>query len=121
MSAYKSALGLDSKHGNGAHASFIRSRLGAVAPKAAASYMAKDRYEAAKNAADTAVSSGAGGDPMVQRVRQGLEQQAGELYKSALRMKDEPDKANKLLERILAMVPPSSPWYSKAYKRLNSR
>jgi hypothetical protein len=121
MNAYKSALGLDSKHGEGAHASFIRSRLGAVAPKAAASYMAKEKYEAAKSAADTAVSSGAGGDPMVQRVRQGLEQEAGELYKSALRMKDEPDKANKLLERILQMVPPSSPWYSKAYKRLNTR
>jgi hypothetical protein len=92
-----------------------------VAPKAAASFMAKGKYEAAKSAADTAASTGAGSSPMVQRVRQGLERQAGELYKSALRMKDEPKKADKLLQRILDMVPPSSPWYSKAYKRRNAR
>lgn len=119
--SYKRALGLDKKFGGGEHSSFIRSKLSVVAPKAAAAYMAKGQFESAKSAADAAASYGAGQNPMVQRVREGLERKAEELYKSALRMKDNPGEADKLLKRILEIVPTDNAWYTKAYKRMTTR
>ena len=122
MAAYRQALNLDKKIGNSAHATYIRLKLGAVAPQAAASYMAQKRYEAAKKAADAAVNYGAGSSSTVKRVRNALERKAGEFYKAAAKIyKKKPNNAKKLLRRVIKMVPPDSPWYAKAYKALNSR
>lgn len=120
LSAYDQAYQLDKKVGDGAHSSFLRSKLSIVAPKAAASHMAKGRYEAAKSAADKAATYGAGSNAMVKRVRQGLERKAEEFYKDALRNKSKNKAAAKTsLQRILKMVPASSPSYKKAAKLLS--
>lgn len=122
MAAYRRALALDKRVGGSAHAAYIRIKLGQTAPKAAASYMAQKRYEAAKKAADSAVNYGAGADPTVKRVRQALERKAADFYKWALgKKKSNPPAAKKTLRRILQMVPPDSPYYAKAYKLLNER
>lgn len=122
MSAYKRALATDRKVGGGAHASYIRIKLGAVAPKAAAAYMAQRRYESAKSAADDAANYGSGSNSTVVRVRKALERKAGEFYQAALKLRSsKPDKARTLLRRVLKMVPADSPWYAKSYKLLNSR
>lgn len=122
MAAYGRALALDKRAGGGAHAAYIRIKLGQVAPRAAASFMAQKRYEAAKKAADAAANYGAGSNATVQRVRAALERQAADYYKSAIGMKkSKPSQAKDLLRRIIKMVPPDSPWYGKAYKLLNSR
>jgi len=122
MGAYLRALGLDKSSGGGAHAAFIRIKLGQVAPSAAASYMAQKRYEAAKKACDAAVNYGAGGDPTVRRVRAALERKAAEMYQAASKtIKKDPDGAKKLLRRVIKMVPPDSPNYASAYKLLNAR
>lgn len=122
MAAYRRALSLDKSVGNSTHATYIRLQLGAVAPLAAASYMAQKRYEAAKKAADAAVNYGAGANATVKRVRNALERKAGEFYQSAIKMKKKkPNSARKLLRRVIKMVPADSPWYAKAYKALNAR
>ncbi len=122
MASYRRALSLDKRVGDGVHATYIRLQLGRVAPKAAASYMAQRRYEAAKKAADAAVNYGAGGDPTVRRVRKALERQAATFYKSAMKTrKKNPASAKKLLRRVLKMVPADNPWYAKAYKVVNAR
>src|SRR5260221_3210493 len=59
LAAFRRALAADKQLG-GTHASMIRDKLGEVAPKAAAGFMAKGNYESAKQAADTAVNFGAG-------------------------------------------------------------
>lgn len=120
LSAYDQAYRLDKRVGGGAHSSFLRGKLSIVAPKAAASHMAKAKYESAKTAADKAAVYGAGNSAMVKRVRKGLESKAGEFYKSALRMKSkQPAKAKKTLQRIMKMVPAKSPSYTKAHKLLS--
>jgi hypothetical protein len=121
LTAYKRALAADKKLG-GAHASMIREKLGQVAPKAAAGFMAKGNYEAAKQAADTAVNFGAGSSPTVAQVRQSLERKAAELYASGMKiLKSQPDEAKALFRRVLKIVPPDSPSYQKAYKAVNAR
>ncbi len=120
MAAYRRALSIDKRAGKGQHATYIRTKLGEVAPKAAASFMAQKRYEAAKRACDAAVNYGAGSDPMVSRVRKALERKAGDFYKSAAKLrKSKPDQAKALLKRVLKIVPPDSPWYAKSYSALN--
>jgi len=100
----------------------IREKLGAVAPKAAAGFMAKGNYEAAKQAADTAVNFGAGSSATVTQVRQSLERKARELYANGQKLLEtRPDEGKALLRRVQKIVPPDSPWYIKAYKALNSR
>jgi tetratricopeptide (TPR) repeat protein len=122
MAAYGRALALDKRAGGGAHAAYIRIKLGQVAPRAAASFMAQKRYEAAKKAADAAANYGAGSNATVLRVRAALERQAADFYKSAISLKkSQPARAKALLRRIIKMVPPDSPWYGKSYKLLNSR
>ncbi|HUH01787.1 MAG TPA: FHA domain-containing protein [Kofleriaceae bacterium] len=122
MAAYGRALALDKRAGGGAHAAYIRIKLGQVAPRAAASFMAQKRYEAAKKAADAAANYGAGSNATVLRVRAALERQAADFYKSAIGLKkSNPARAKALLRRIINMVPPDSPWYGKSYKLLNSR
>jgi tetratricopeptide (TPR) repeat protein len=122
MTAYRRALALDKEIGNSVHAPHIRLQLGTVAPLAAASYMAQKRYEAAKKAADAAVNYGAGANAMVKRVRTALERKAGEFYQAAIKtQKNNPTDAKKLLRRVIKMVPADSPWYAKAYEKLNAR
>jgi hypothetical protein len=121
LTAYKKALAADKRLG-GTHASVVREKLGAVAPKAAAGYMAKGNYEAAKQAADTAVNYGAGSSPTVTGVRQSLERKAGQLYGEAQKLlAKKPEEAKQILRRIQKIVPRDSPWYQKAYKALNAR
>ncbi len=122
MAAYRRALALDKRTGDGAHAAYIRIKLGQVAPKAAASYMAQKKYVLAKKAADAAVNYGAGSHPTVKRVRSALERKATDFYKQAIGIKkSNPTGAKSLLRRVLHIVPPDSPWYAKAYKLLNAR
>ncbi|MCA9676236.1 MAG: hypothetical protein KC464_14450, partial [Myxococcales bacterium] len=121
LTAYKRALSTDKRLG-GTHASMIRDKLGQVAPKAAAGFMAKGNYEAAKQAADTAVNFGAGSSPTVAQVRQSLERKAAELYGNGMKlMKTKPDEGRAMLRRVLKIVPPDSPSYVKAYKAVNAR
>ncbi|RMH43350.1 MAG: FHA domain-containing protein [Deltaproteobacteria bacterium] len=121
MAAYRKALTIDRRSGGGAHARYIRLQLGEVAPRAAASFMAQKKYEAAKRACDAAVNYGAGADPMVARVRRGLERVAAGLYQEGVRLrKANPAKASGYLKRVLRIVPPDSPWYAKAYAALNA-
>ncbi len=121
LTAYKRALAADKKLG-GTHAPMIREKLGQVAPKAAAGFMAKGNYEAAKQAADTAVNFGAGSSPTIAQVRQSLERKAAELYASGVQlMKSKPDDGKAILRRVLKIVPPDSPSYQKAYKAVNTR
>jgi hypothetical protein len=121
LTAYKRALAADKKLG-GTHAAMVREKLGQVAPKAAAGFMAKGNYEAAKQAADTAVNFGAGSSPTVAQVRQSLERKAAELYANGMKlMKTSPEEGKALLRRVLKIVPPDSPSYQKAYKAVNTR
>ncbi len=122
MAAYRRALALDKRAGDGTHSAYIRIKLGQVAPRAAASYMAQKKYELAKKAADAAVNYGAGSQPTVRRVRDALERKSADFYKQAISIKkSNPKGAKSLLRRVLHIVPPDSPWYAKAYKLLNAR
>ena len=112
------ALSTDRKIGE-AHQSFIRQRLGPVAPKAAATFLARGKYEEAKRAADTAVNVGAGGTSTIAQVRRTLETKAGALYTAAAKqLAKHPEDSKAQLRRVMAMVPSDSPWYAKASKLL---
>jgi hypothetical protein len=120
LAAYKKAMAADRRAG-GAHQGFLRDKIADVAPRAAASYMAKQNYEMAKAAADDAVNVGAGGTPMIEGVRNSLDRRAGEFYATALKVqKSKPEDAKSLARRITKMVPSSSPWYAKAVKLLSA-
>ncbi len=121
FAAYSRALLADRRAG-GAQRSEIREKLGEFAPKAAASYMAKSNYEAAKRAADSAADYGEGSSPLVQQVRTSLEHKSGEFLATAQKMfPTAPEDAKGLLRRIMKMVAPDSPTYQKAYALLNTR
>jgi hypothetical protein len=114
--AFQKAYQADRRLG-AVHTDYLRAKLAQSSPKAAASFMARGNFEAAKRAVDTAVSVGAGASPTVQQVRQSLERKAGELYASGMKMlSSEPEDARALLRRVLKIVDASSPWYGKAYK-----
>lgn len=120
MVAYQEALKADQRSGKGAHASYLRSQIGKVAPKAALSYMQAGKFEAARAACDAAVNYGVGTDSTVAKVRQMLEAEAKKMYtKGAAMEKTDADEAKGLYRRILKMVPADSPWYTKAYAALN--
>jgi pSer/pThr/pTyr-binding forkhead associated (FHA) protein len=119
MAAYERALRLDQRSAAGAHGKLIRLHLSALAPKVPASHMAQGRFEAAREAILAAERYGAGDHPMVNRVREALERKAGEFYRSAYtQRKQAPAAARALLQRIVRMVPPSSPWHPKATRAL---
>jgi len=120
MTAYGDALRADGKNGKGAHAAYIRAQLAKVAPRAAVAHYDKQRYEQAKSACDAAMNYGAGTDPQVTRVRGLLESKAKELYAQALQaQRTDPARAKLLWGRVIKMVPPDSPWYTKAFAALN--
>ncbi|MCG8418639.1 MAG: FHA domain-containing protein [Proteobacteria bacterium] len=119
MRSYERALRLDKRYGRGAHSWFIRTKLTAVTPRAAAAYMSRKSYEAAKETADKAAQYGASSNSAVKRIRQQLERKASELFKNGLRIeRTRPDEARRLYTRVLKIVPPSSSWHQKARKRL---
>ena len=121
LGALKKALSADRRAG-GAHQQAIRESVAKVAPSAAAAYMAKQNYPAAKLAADDAVNVGAGSNATVGNVRSSLERKAGEFFASAQKLlKDKPEEAKTILRNIMKIVPADSPWYGKAYKLLNQR
>ena len=116
--ALSRALATDRKIGE-SHQSYLRERLAPVAPKAAATFLARGKYEDAKRAADTAVNVGAGGNATIAQVRSTLETKAGGLYTAAAKqLAKNPEDAKAQLRRVMAMVPSDSPWYSKASKLL---
>lgn len=118
--ALSRALAADRKMGE-AHQSFLRGRLVPVAPKAAATFLARGKLEEARRAADTAVNVGAGGTSTIAQVRSTLETKAGQIYDAAARqLAKKPDDAKLQLRRVLAIVPSDSPWYAKASKLLKS-
>jgi len=120
LAAFIRAQAADRRAGS-AHQTAIRGKIAGIAPKAAASWMAKQNYEAAKAAADQAVNVGAGATPMVEGVRNSLERKAGEFYTNAVKLqKSKPAEAKSLARRITKMVPGSSPWYPKAVKIINA-
>ncbi len=120
LAAYKKAMAADRRAG-GTHQGLLRDKIADVAPRAAASYMAKQNYEMAKAAADDAVNVGAGGTPMIEGVRTSLDRRAGEFYATALKLqKSKPEDSKSLARRITKMVPSSSPWYAKAVKLLSA-
>jgi len=121
MNAFLRAQQSDRRAG-GVHAAYLRDRVALVAPKAAASFMAKGNLEMAKRAADTAVTAGAGSSATVVQVRQSLERKAGEIYASAVKIQaTKPDDARLLYRRILKIVETTSPWYAKAYRAVNTK
>lgn len=121
MNEYRQAQQLDRALG-GAHAAFLRQRLAAVAPQAAAAYMNEGNHVQAKRAADVAAQHGAAGHAQVERVRQGLEQAAQKKFEEGNTLRrSNPKRAQKLLEEVLRIVPPSSPWHAKAKQLLSLR
>ncbi|MEM9489140.1 MAG: FHA domain-containing protein, partial [Myxococcota bacterium] len=120
LRAYEQADSLDRRYGKGKHSKFIRSKLASVAPRAALAYLKRSSLEQAKRAADRAGRYGvASSNGYLKKVRSELEKKAAELYKDGLRMqRSDPAKATKLYQRVLKIVPPSSPSYGKASKKL---
>lgn len=102
----------------GALSDDIRSKLGAIAPKAALTYFAVHQYDKAHAAVHTAESLGTV-DATAKLVKQQLEAKAGELYGIASKeLGSQPDDAKSKLQLIENMVDASSPWYEKADRLL---
>jgi len=96
----------------------IKSKLAAVAPKAAAKFMADKNYEAAFKAVRVAETNG-GGNSTTQAVRSSLIDAANELYSAAMADKDSnPSAARAKLQRIKGMVDGKTPVVVKAEKAL---
>jgi hypothetical protein len=119
--AFQEAFRIDQQLG-GAHSALLRAQISVLAPQAAGSYMANGRYEAAKDAADAADRFGAGGHPLVQRVRAALDRKAEELFRQAhgLRSSD-PDRAVALLRQVQRIVPAGNAWRERATQMLAAR
>lgn len=114
LAAFKKALDLDEDHGDGVHDGFIGAQIGQVAPRAAATYIARQKYAEAKRACDDAETYGSGGE--VREERGYLERKATELYDQAneLAQKGETQEAARLARDAMRLVPRSSSVYSKA-------
>jgi hypothetical protein len=120
MVSYQEALKADQRSGKGVHASYLRTQIGKVAPKAALSYFQAGKFEQARSACDAAVNYGVGTDSTVAKVRQLLEAEAKKMFTKAAAMeKSDANGAKDLYRRILKMVPADSAWYTKAYAALN--
>ena len=90
-----------------------------MATKAAVSYMAAKQYEDAFTAVRAAESFGSKSNTN-KAIRDNLEGQAAQIYKSASSdMSTDPDGAKKKLKQIQRMVDSKSTWYQKATKLLN--
>lgn len=108
----------DRSAGN-AFGSEITERLGKIAPKAAAAFMASRDYVKAKRAVGLAESTG-NRNSTTDGVRQSLESAAGQLYRQAeAEMSSNPAAAKAKLKTIQGMVDSKSPWHQRAGKLLS--
>jgi hypothetical protein len=115
--ALKKAKNFDS---DGVFTSEITAKLGPIAAKAAASYVAAKNFPEARQAVAVAEANGGGGST-TQGIRQNLEQQASALVKEAQgMMSSDPDAARSKLKTVQQMVDSKSPSYQKASKLLSS-
>jgi pSer/pThr/pTyr-binding forkhead associated (FHA) protein len=120
LNAYEKALRLDQSVADGALNSAITAEMARVAPRAAAAFMARQRYEQAKDACDLAERYDAS-DDMVARVRSALERKAEAFYAAGLEARSErPADARALWTRVTRIVPKRSPWYAKAARALQA-
>jgi hypothetical protein len=101
---------------DGALDSFIGVKIGQIAPKAAASYMARGKLAEARAAADDAATFGNGG--AVSSVRGALEREATKLYDRANEAAADGDdaKAADLARQAMRLVPKTSSVYQRASK-----
>jgi outer membrane biosynthesis protein TonB len=92
----------------------IQQKLAAVAPKAAASYLAQAQYAKARTALIQAQRLGSS-DSTLPVVKQKLEAVAGELYNEASKeMSSNPTSAREKLKTLKTYVDPKSSWAQKA-------
>jgi pSer/pThr/pTyr-binding forkhead associated (FHA) protein len=118
--AVKAAIAADKRAGS-ALAGKLKAVMAAVAPKAAAAYLAATNFEAAYGATVDASGAGAGGNATVKTVLSTLERKAGELYASGkAKLKTSPDAGKADLRRIPKIVPKSSSWVAKAQAALDA-
>lgn len=109
----RQASNYDRNLGN-AFDSDIQTRLAAVAPKAAISYLAQQKYTDARSAMIVAKQLGST-DSNLQLVRQKLDAVAGELYNEAAKeMSSNPSAAKEKLRQVKSYVEPKSTWAVKA-------
>jgi hypothetical protein len=101
--------------------SYIGVKIGQIAPKAAGSYMARNKYAEAKLAADDAATYGNGS--AVAAVRSRLEREATALYDRANAAASDGDdaKAADLARQAMKLVPKGSSVYTRAQKLVGKK
>jgi hypothetical protein len=116
--ALRRAINFDRDAGS-AYLSELQERLVAVAPRAAASYMAAKEYESAFQAVRQSEALGTKSTSN-QTVRGMLEALAAELLRGAQsELASDPEGAKKKLRQILGIVDAKNPLYLRAQKLLN--
>jgi hypothetical protein len=116
--ALRRAINFDRDAGS-AYISELQERLIAIAPRAAASYMAAKEYELAFQAVRLSESLGTKSTSN-QTVRSMLEALAADLLRAAQsELASDPEGAKKKLHQILGIVDSKHPLYLKAQKLLN--
>jgi len=109
----RQASNYDRNLGN-AFDSDIQTRLAAVAPKAAVSYFAQQKYADSRSAMIVAKQLGST-DSTLNLLRQKLEGVAGDLYNEAAKeMSSNPSAAKEKLRQVKSYVEPKSTWAIKA-------
>jgi pSer/pThr/pTyr-binding forkhead associated (FHA) protein len=111
MAAYQDALKADQRSGKGQHGKTLRGKLTQVAPRAAVAFLESGRLESARASADMSSP----GDPLVKKVRLGLEDEARELFQRGQELsRSQPDAARAQWRRVMKIVSDESVWYEKA-------
>ncbi len=114
----RSAARYDDKLG-GAHSSDINPRILALAPRAAAQFLALKQYEEAFQALRDAERAGASNSTL-SAVRTAVDARANELYNEAQSKRaDDPAAARSLYKKVLKLVDSGSPLYQKATKGIS--
>lgn len=118
LGALRRAISYDREVGS-SHIGELQERLGSVAPRAAASYMAAKEYESAFQAVRQAEAVGSKSTSN-QTVRSVLEAIASDLLRAAQSdLTSDPEGAKKRLHQVLGMVDAKNPLYVRAQKLLN--
>jgi tetratricopeptide (TPR) repeat protein len=114
---YDEARSIDATVGRGAHAPFLKSKIGKLALAGAQQAFSMGRYEAAYNGALAAQKAGVGDGGLFKQ----LETRAGELVNKGVGMsKSNLVQAKAQWRTAMKMVPNNSPIYAKAYQLLNN-
>jgi hypothetical protein len=114
---YEQAIAIDQRLTRGMHAAYFKGRIGGMGMQAAKQAFSAGQYEEAYTAALAAHKGGADSGPLLKQ----LEQKAGELISQGVSLqKSNLAQAKQNWRRVLKMVPPSSPNYTKAYSLINS-